>query len=334
MVSMVRFNIGWMTHYRGDKRSDRIINGGKYVVQHETGGEVENFLPRSGRYRGYVQLPGSTLKLEHIGGSPDAPFVDGTTVVFSATRPGGGGYVVGWYRNARVWREYQPQHPHGFITEAKVEESRLLAVDDRVLVVPRGRSGSFVLGQSNVRYLHEANARPFVRDLRQYIQRDGNPRPAPRRGRRQPDAALRKRIETVAVQHVVKHYEKLGFMCCSVEQDNVGWDLVCVREGLELLVEVKGCSGDAQVELTPNEYAAMTSRRHRDRYRLAVVSTVPISQSSSTTSVMTRGATSTNAWQGCAKGWVYGSGFTPTRRSHTRANPFPSTAACELPLGT
>ena len=166
MVSMVLFNIGWMTHYRGHKRSDRIVNGGNYVVQHETGGEVENFLPRSGRYRGYVQFPGSTLKLEHLGGSSNASSVDGTTVVFSATRPGGGGYVVGWYRNARVWCEYQP---YGFIAEAKADECRLLAVDDRVFVVPRARGGSFGLGQSNVRYLYAANAQPFVRELRQFI---------------------------------------------------------------------------------------------------------------------------------------------------------------------
>lgn len=273
MVDMVLFNIGWMTHYRGHKRSDRIVNGGNYVVQHETGGEVENFLLRSGRYRGYVQLPGSTLKLENLGGSPDAPFVDDTTVVFSATRPGGGGYVVGWYRNARVWREYQTQRPHGFIAEAKADECKLLPVDDRVFLVPRARGGSFGLGQANVRYLNTANAQPFVRDLRQYIRRDGGPHPAPRRGRHQPDPALRKRVETVAVQHVVKHYQSLGFTCRSVEHDNVGWDLECVREGLELLVEVKGCSGDAQVELTPNEYAAMRGRRYRDRYRLAIVST-------------------------------------------------------------
>ena len=273
MVRIVLFNIGWMTHYRGHKRSNRIVNGGHYVVQNETGGEVENFLPRSGRYRGYVQLPGSTLKLEHLGGSPDALFVDDATVVFSATRPGGGGYVVGWYRNARVWREYQPHHPHGFITEAMADECKLLPVDDRVFPVPRARGSSFGLGQSNVRYLHKANAQAFVRDLRQYIRRNGAPRPTPRRNRRQPDPALRKRVETVAVNHVVKHYESRGFTCHSVELDNVGWDLVCVREGLELLVEVKGCSGDAQVELTPNEYAAMRSRLHRDRYRLAIVST-------------------------------------------------------------
>ena len=272
MVRMVLFNIGWMTHYRGSRRADRIVNGGDYVVQHETGGEVENFLPRSGRHRGYVQLPGSTLKLEHLGGSADAPFVDGTTVVFSATRPGGGGYVVGWYRNARVWREYQPQRPHGYIAEANADDCTLLPVDERVFLVPRARGGYFGLGQSNVRYLHAANAQPFVRRLRQYIRRDGGPHPAPRRGRRQPDPALRKRVETVAVQHVVKHYESLGFTCRSVEHDNVGWDLVCVRGGLELLVEVKGCSGDAQVELTPNEYAAMRSRRYRGRYRLAIVS--------------------------------------------------------------
>lgn len=181
--------------------------------------------------------------------------------------------MVGWYRNARVWREYQPQRPFDFIAEAKVDECRLLAVDDRVFVVPRARGGSFGLGQANVRYLHEENAQPFVHELREYIRRDGGPRSAPRTARRQTDAALRKRVEALAVLQVVRHYENLGFMCRSVERDNVGWDLECWKGGLELLVEVKGCSGDALVELTPNEYAAMKSRQYRNRYRLAVVST-------------------------------------------------------------
>ena len=39
-----------------------------------------------------------------------------------------------------------------------------------------------------------------------------------------------------------------------------------------MLAEVKGCSGNArQVDLTPNEYAAMPNRRYREVYRLAIV---------------------------------------------------------------
>ena len=57
-----------------------------------------------------------------------------------------------------------------------------------------------------------------------------------------------------------------------MEADNKGWDLEVTRGAVKLLVEVKGCSGDSrQVELTPNEYAAMGHRRYREIYRLAVV---------------------------------------------------------------
>lgn len=273
MVAMVLFNVGWMTRYRGDTPSDRIINGGRYVVDNGIGGEVENFLPRGGRLRGYVQLPGATLRLENLGASPDSSFLDSATVVFTATRPGGGGYVVGWYSNARVHRQHQPQGRYGYIAEAQESDCKLLDLDDRVFPVPRARAGVFGLGQSNVRYLHTPEAKPFVRDLRHYIRRDGRPRrPPPRAGARQTDTALRKRVETAAVECVVQHYRGRGFTCRSVERDNVGWDLVCVREGLKLLVGVKACSGRPHVELTPNEYAAMNGR-HRDRYRLAIVST-------------------------------------------------------------
>lgn len=269
MAGMVLFNIGWMTHYCGDQPSDRIVNGGGYVAKNETGGEVENFLPRSGRYRGYVWPPGSTLNLERLGASPGADHVDGATVVFSATRPGGGGYVVGWYTNARVWRKHRPQHPHGYIAEAKVDDCQLLEVDDRVFCVPRARTGVFGLGQSNVRYLDGTDAERFVSRLRAYIQRRGLPRRPP--SPHQVDPAIRKQVETAAIECVVQYYKSRGFDWSSVERDNVGWDLECVQGKLKLLVEVKGCSGAAQVELTPNEYDAM--KRFKHRYRLAIVST-------------------------------------------------------------
>ena len=158
VVAMVLFNIGWMNRYRGDKRADRLINGGKYVLENGTGGEVENFLPRGGRCRGCVRLPSDTLRLEHLGGSPDAPYVDGATVVFSATRPGGVAMSSAGTATPGSGASTSGANPYGFIAEARAEDSTLLDVDDRVFAVPRTRAGAFGLGQSNVRYLYTSDA--------------------------------------------------------------------------------------------------------------------------------------------------------------------------------
>ena len=53
----------------------------------------------------------------------------------------------------------------------------------------------------------------------------------------------------------------------------MGWDIEASGPGrVTLLIEVKGLSGEkVSVELTPNEYKQMTSKRHRDNYVLFVV---------------------------------------------------------------
>ena len=122
MVRLALFGIGWMTRYRRFRRAGRIVNGGNHVVRHETGGELENSLPRSARHGGYAWLPGATLTLEHLGGSADVPSADDASAVLSATRPGGPRDVVGWYRNARCRRAYQPRRPCGSIAEAKAND--------------------------------------------------------------------------------------------------------------------------------------------------------------------------------------------------------------------
>ena len=80
-------------------------------------------------------------------------------------------------------------------------------------------------------------------------------------------------VEKAAIDHVVAHYEGYeGYECVPVESENKGWVLEFTRDEEKLLVEVKGRSGDiGQVELTPNEYAAMCSPDNRGVYRLAIV---------------------------------------------------------------
>ena len=270
---MILFNVGWMRKYRGQTRTDRIVGGGGHVVEHETAGEIYNFLPRNGRLRGYVTLPGESLNMRRLGTTMDAEYLDGVTVLFSASRPepGCGSVIIGWYRNARVWRGYQPQHPFDYIAEARQHECTLVNEDERVFPVPRRSThpkSPFVVGQKNVRYLDQSVAQGFVRDVRAYI--DGPSRTPPGSARMFADPSLRKKVEITAVQCVVDHYEAMNFNCVSVEKENVGWDLECTRERLTLLVEVKGCSGKPDVQLTPNEYAAMLRCPHQ--YRLAIVS--------------------------------------------------------------
>jgi hypothetical protein len=87
------------------------------------------------------------------------------------------------------------------------------------------------------------------------------------------DPELRVKIEQAAVKFVINHYQEMNreFSVSSVERENLGWDLEITQDGRTLFrVEVKGRGGCGDVELTPNEYAAMQSNKE-GLYRLAVV---------------------------------------------------------------
>lgn len=271
---MVLFNIGWMKFYEGQNRSDRIVNGGKYVDIHETGGEVNNFLPKGNYLYGYVRPPrGNKINIEKLGAEAGAQHVDNVTVVFTATPPKGKRVVVGWYRDARVWRHMQRSNRRSYFARAKKNNCTLLEVDERALHIPRAnrQTGAFGFGRSQIRYVQDNDKKDeIVRLLCRFLD---NPSitldpPESKGVKRKSDPARRYKVENAAINYVIKHYE--GFRCKSVERENKGWDLEFKRGSVQLLVEVKGCSGhEAKVELTPNEYTAM--RRQNPHYRLAIV---------------------------------------------------------------
>jgi hypothetical protein len=285
MKRVVLFNVGWMKYYCGQKPSDRIINGGKYVDEHEDGGEVRNFRPLGGHCYAYARSPrGGRVDIERLGAAREAACVDGVTVIFVATRPEGGSVVTGWYDRARVWRTAQIYKGRFYVAEAPERRCVLLPVDQRVLHVPRARAGQWGIGQSNIRYADEPKARRFLNRLSRFMR---SPRgfddfdkhvhtqnAKKRRGPgRQTDPFVRAKVERAAIRHVIAHFRHNGYKSFkSVERENKGWDLEFNRGCVRLLVEVKGCSGDASaVELTPNEYAAMCNTAYQQAYRLAVV---------------------------------------------------------------
>ncbi|RVJ72523.1 hypothetical protein [Sinorhizobium medicae] len=107
----VFLGIGWMDHYRGFQNGDRLFNGGKYPKQTGTGGEIYNFEPtKSGFTYGHVEtIKGEIdrkINIDRFGALPGDDYVDGINIVWVATHPTEGGRrVVGFYRNARLYRE-------------------------------------------------------------------------------------------------------------------------------------------------------------------------------------------------------------------------------------
>lgn len=270
-----------MDFYQGISQ-DRIIGGGKYVATHGWGGEMLNFKSFRNRNYGYVQV-GGNIRLDRFGAKSIEDKLENVLVVWTAREPTNGGtYIIGWYKNATVFRQYQfaPKSANrnwlekeiGYLATAKTEDCRLLPRDERVVKVPRGSQG---MGQSNIWY--GDNNPDFIRLVQRYINDGYLPaKPTARRMKgsaRQVDPMKRVEVETKAVQIVVEYYKKLGYEVTSFEKDNIGWDLTAMNDSSELKLEVKGLSGkEATVELTPNEYNSLRSNKHV--YRICIVTEV------------------------------------------------------------
>jgi hypothetical protein len=286
---MIFLRIGWMDRYQGLTRSDTISGGGAYVAEHGFGHELFNFQEYNGTVYGYGQPPGrkerwenARINLARLGAAKDETSFSGVLAVWVATSSTGGAFVVGWYRNATVYRNWQPppsgsgrRHSDadcGYYVTARAEDAVLLTRDERVFRIPQQEAGGF--GQSNIWYADDPSNAAFRLKLQQYIQSRQLPIEAKTEGStpQQPDPLLRQRIEEIGVKTTAAYFTGLGYRIDSVEQDNVGWDLDATLAKRKLKLEVKGLSGSQLVvELTPNEYRAM--KEHRDSYRVCVVTT-------------------------------------------------------------
>jgi len=148
-------NIGWMNRYEGLKGlPDEIIGGGSFVRYKKNGQEVCNFVKcEDGHVYGHVEtIQGEKdrrIKIERLGGSGES--IDGVDIVWTATRPGQGGRrVVGWYRNAVLFRARQmfskpPSKQHA---RDEIDSYRIRALaKDVVLLDPTQRTLSLGRGK-------------------------------------------------------------------------------------------------------------------------------------------------------------------------------------------
>lgn len=268
---MVFINIGWMVHYDGPSASDPTLGGHGHLKSHSSGYEAWNFRPYRGAMFGYVPRS-AQINIGKLGASKNEAFIDGVTVVWIARNPRNKkNYIVGWYRDAIVYREKDHREINrssdalvGYQIESASVNAKLLAVDARVFPIPTAKAKGN-LGQSPVWYGRDDE---FRNKVFEYI----NAKKIPNKiitSPKQPDPELRRKIEKAAIDHAKAYYASPdggSFEINSVELEAKGWDLEAISRSGELLrIEVKGLSGSQiVVELTPNEYAGM--KLYKDSY--------------------------------------------------------------------
>ena len=156
-------HIVWMPSYAGEV--DVYAGGHDYVRDEGYGHELFNFMPFDGIYYGYVQSRSGTIDVGRLGADKDDTFVDDVTVIWTATPPQGKRVIVGWYRDARIFRLKQvgslkrrdvKGEKVGFYARARAEDSVLVAIKQRDFGVPHHKKG--LPGQASVFYPEDSMA--------------------------------------------------------------------------------------------------------------------------------------------------------------------------------
>ncbi|MDL5512114.1 DUF3883 domain-containing protein [Arenibacter sp. M-2] len=276
--------IAWMREYKGVTEDDIPSGAGSYVDENKDGGEVYNFMPHENRLYGYARMQsGRSINIDKLGAKGVNESIEGITVVFISKHPGTGGqYIVGWYKNATVYRTLQNiehsnrgEHTsYNVLTESS--NGKLILADDRVFSIPHGKKGW--PGQTNVWYLPKTGKDSFLSKLKDYMSNpdtwiDRTRKKIPPLTGFQKDLEKRKEIEIAAMVKTAEYFSRRGFEVKDVCKLNYGWDLEAKKGEQTLLLEVKGLSGkfgEYGFDITPNEFAK--SKKNRKHFRFCILS--------------------------------------------------------------
>lgn len=185
MNKMLFLNVGWMENYQG-LEDDSITGGGDYVRQYNDGSksdnyppcEIRNFEPYERYMYGFVRvIKNGSIRIERLGASRKDKSIGDVLAVWVAKSPSNGTVIVGWFKNATVYRDCQlppegsgrkraGRQEWGYRVKAKQENCKLLPIKHRVVKVPRGEGG---IGQSNVWYADQPENDAFRQEVREFI---------------------------------------------------------------------------------------------------------------------------------------------------------------------
>lgn len=177
----------WMERYIGreNERYEMLYTGGAYMNEENIGGEEWNFLDVDGYCYGFVDTKfnkngdKNKLHIERIDNSfKNSQNANNVLVIWVSKDKSEGLKIVGWYKNAKVYREYQNmpsrEYNYEYNIKAKAEECILLPLEKRTFEVPTANKMEgnikFGFGQANIWYANEENAKEFIEDVMKYIE--------------------------------------------------------------------------------------------------------------------------------------------------------------------
>ena len=285
--------VGWMHFYGGPVPDDeRPIGGGRFNNTN-IGLEIFNFKDSAGNLYGYFQptMSSNSVALERIDPKASgADELDHVVVVFVARNPYGRQVIIGWYNDARVFRNEVKQSPgkpegYGHFCSAKRGDCVLLPRDNRNLEIPSGKGA---MGQANVCYSLTQKGlpkeAPWIREALDFMAdyQGGDILAKPELDAEQESAAAaekalaqskgqgfprtpeeRRAVEYHAMYVAQQHFADTGYEVTDVSAQRP-YDLLCKKADEELHVEVKGTTTDGDIiVLTNNEvkHACDPSRR-------------------------------------------------------------------------
>lgn len=171
-------NVGWMNQYDGID-GDSIQRGGSYNEK-STGHEVCNFSNVDSNVYGYVR-PTGRVNIEKLGAGANDEHAEGVTVIWTAGPDRGGTAIVGWYKDAKVYRDPEPiknptrlQRENGISSyqiSAKASDATLLPIEQRNFMIPRAVKGG--IGQSNVWYADKPESTELVERALRLVESEG-----------------------------------------------------------------------------------------------------------------------------------------------------------------
>lgn len=172
-------NIKWMKEYRGINENDEISPTTKGSSKKTRNAEQYNFLNIDGYYYGYVSTKAggkkkAELLLEDIyPESKGKESIDDVLVIWLAKRPNekAGHRIVGWYKKARVYKNYRENSLGIYNIKANVRDCLLIPPIYRTyLIYPAKMIGiEKGLGESNIWCPRGENAKEVMENCINYI---------------------------------------------------------------------------------------------------------------------------------------------------------------------
>lgn len=175
-------NIAYMQYYDYELIEENPRHGGKYVDVTNDAYEKNNFhICEDGKLRGFVettyidtyegQKKPKNIRIENIDSKyKNQDKISNVTVVFCAHSDTlKKSVIVGWYKNATVYRKREIYKDRQYNLICNSEDGYLIEEQFRCFGVPRATDSSCGFGRANIWYAKEKEAIDYVNEVLEYI---------------------------------------------------------------------------------------------------------------------------------------------------------------------